>query len=208
MSARATILPTTISGRQKERQWLKEIRPRSTATDNSQIRRDEGEAAFALDIALEEVEDIANGDDQADDRNHDHAPPLDAPPLDAQVPGVHAGPAVDVEHHGDHVHRRRDYTVEVSRVSQMILGALVFPGASALMGGVLRGLLPTAWTTPIKDSPPSRFLQTRWGRSIVGGCLLVVFKDAITLYVRWKMAQNHRHRRIVDYHKKKGKPAK
>jgi hypothetical protein len=68
------------------------------------------------------------------------------------------------------------------------------------MGDVLRSVLPASWTQlPWLRAKPTRFLQTRWGRSLVGGCFFVVLKDAVTLYVKWKMAQNHRHRRVVDY---------
>ena len=34
---------------------------------------------------------------------------------------------------------------------------------------------------------------------MVGGCLFVGIKDAVMLYVRWKMAQNHRRRRVLDH---------
>ena len=46
-------------------------------------------------------------------------------------------------------------------------------------------------------------MQEKWGRSLVGGCLFVVLKDAVMLYVRWKMAQMHRGRRVLDFDRKK-----
>lgn len=61
-------------------------------------------------------------------------------------------------------------------------------GAGAMQGGKGR---------------PTGFLQTRWGRSLVGGCLFVGMKDAVMLYVRWKMAQNHRRRKVLDHDEKK-----
>ena len=44
-----------------------------------------------------------------------------------------------------------------------------------------------------------RLLQEKWGRSLVGGCLFVVLKDAVMLYARWRMVEMHRKRRVVDY---------
>lgn len=104
-------------------------------------------------------------------------------------------------------------------LADTILGALIFPSIAAAMGEVLRYSLPKSWVTPPSGSPvtswlggwiatggrsgaksrPTGFLQTRWGRSLIGGCLFVGLKDAMLLYVRWKMAQNHRRRRILDH---------
>ena len=114
---------------------------------------------------------------------------------------------------------RRERNIAFSPIADTILGALIFPSIAAAMGELLRQTLPTSWVTPPTGAPatswlggwistggkvgtvgkPRGFLQTRWGRSIVGGCLFVGFKDAVLLYVRWKMAQNHRRRKILDY---------
>jgi hypothetical protein len=32
-----------------------------------------------------------------------------------------------------------------------------------------------------------------------GGCLFVVLKDALVLYVRWRMTRNYRGRRIMNF---------
>ena len=67
------------------------------------------------------------------------------------------------------------------------------------------------WTTPPAPNKlggrivARGLLQEKWGRSLVGGCLFVVVKDAVGLYVRWKMAQMHRGRRVLDYGGKKTK---
>ncbi len=42
-------------------------------------------------------------------------------------------------------------------------------------------------------------LQQKWGRSVVGGCLFVVLKDAITLYCKWRRAKNQGKRKVLDY---------
>ncbi|KAF1842168.1 uncharacterized protein K460DRAFT_179891 [Cucurbitaria berberidis CBS 394.84] len=117
------------------------------------------------------------------------------------------------------VRRERNIAFSTTSLADTILGALIFPSIAAAMGELLKHSLPTSWVSPPAGSPatswlggwvntggrlggvgkPTSFLQTRWGRSIVGGCLFVGFKDAVLLYVRWKMAQNHRRRKILDY---------
>jgi len=48
-------------------------------------------------------------------------------------------------------------------------------------------------------------LQTKWGRSVVGGCLFVVVKDMVRVYCRWRMAVSFRERRVRDWDRKKGR---
>ena len=90
---------------------------------------------------------------------------------------------------------------------QTIMGALIFPTISAAMGALLQVALPRSWTTPPGrwDRYPAGFLQSRFGRSIVGGCLFVVLKDTLMFYSRYRLAQDHKKRRIVDYDAKKSK---
>lgn len=107
-----------------------------------------------------------------------------------------------------HVHRllgeRGDLIVEgTSSLGQSIFGALTFPAVAAGMGELLNLVLPTSWlgTTKVIKGRPG-LLQTKWGRSVIGGALFVVLKDALVLYCRWRLAQSHQHRRIMDYDKK------
>ena len=93
-------------------------------------------------------------------------------------------------------------------IAHSVLGALVFPSIAGISGELLKLALPRAWTTAPMDKYgfPLRakgLLQEKWGRSLVGGCLFVLFKDAVMLYVKWKMAQMHRHRRVVDFEGKR-----
>lgn len=92
-----------------------------------------------------------------------------------------------------------------NRLAESVLGALAFPAVSALMGEILRLALPKSLTNRGYGSggKPTGLLQTKWGRSIVGGCTFVVLKDAMMLYVRWRMAQNHRMRKVLDYDRAK-----
>ncbi|KAH4072247.1 hypothetical protein HBH70_067040 [Parastagonospora nodorum] len=153
--------------------------------------------------------------------------PIDAPPLDDdEMPAlieVAAAPAPNVplqpaQPRRQRVRRERNIAFSTTSLADTILGALIFPSIAAAMGELLRHTLPSSWVnTPSsaqslswlggwittggkvgEKGRPTGFLQTRWGRSLVGGCLFVGLKDAVLLYVRWKMAQNHRRRRILD----------
>lgn len=79
------------------------------------------------------------------------------------------------------------------------LSSLAFPAISAAMGGLLQHILPKSWTTPLMlERSLLGLLQTRWGRTVVGGCVFVLLKDAVRLYCRWKRVQLHRARRVLD----------
>lgn len=96
-------------------------------------------------------------------------------------------------------------------MAESVLGALLFPTIAGLSGELLKLALPKAWTASAGTSrlgmrlPAKGLLQEKWGRSLVGGCLFVVAKDAVMLYVRWKMAQMHRRRRVLDYQGARGR---
>jgi RING-variant domain len=191
-----------------ERRWIEEVSPRSS----SGSRNNDDVAGMEIEIGLEDVgdDDGEQGDQDEQEANAqaEHAPPLNAPPLNEVAPGlpVNAILGVNVEARHEVVVNgeqrqggRRDISISISRITKSILGALVFPGVSAIMGDLLRVALPQSWTALSPRQKPTKFLQTRWGRSIVGGCLFVVLKDAVTLYVRWKMAQTHRKRTIANF---------
>jgi hypothetical protein len=154
------------------------------------------------------------------------APPLDDDEMPAliDVEAQNAAPAPNIpiqpaQPRHQRIRRERNIAFSTTSLADTILGALIFPSLAAAMGELLKFSLPTSWVTPPSGAPaiswlggwistggrvgtkgrPTGFLQTRWGRSLVGGCLFVGLKDAVLLYVRWKMAQNHRRRRILDH---------
>ncbi|KXS94512.1 hypothetical protein AC578_8329 [Pseudocercospora eumusae] len=103
-------------------------------------------------------------------------------------------------------------------IAEKAIGALLFPTICGLAGEALKLVLPISWTSPpaqlmhdvsaLTFRRPRKpaltgFFQAKWARSLVGGCLFVVCKDALMLYVRWKMAQMHRRRRVVDVDRKR-----
>ena len=89
-------------------------------------------------------------------------------------------------------------------------GALLFPGVAAGVGMALQWTLPQKWVVPpsLWDRYPVGFLQSHFGRSIAGGCLFVVIRDSLLLYSKYKTAQMHKKRRILDYDGAKGTSAK
>jgi hypothetical protein len=186
-----------------EQKWTDEVNPRSSSGRNN------GDNAVALEIEVD-LEEIVDGIEVP----REQAPPLNQPPLDHMAPAVPVGDVLGVEGDAAGVdvpaaaggQRRRDYSISISKITKSILGALAFPAISAAMGELLRTRLPLSWVelpqVGFFKKKPTKFLQTQWGRCILGGCMFVVLKDAVNLYVKWKMAENHRQRSIANYKKK------
>jgi hypothetical protein len=188
------------------------------------------EEGIEVEVDLDIFGDWNNGG-AAHNHNDDiiePAHPLEAPPLDNQerVPRAdqEAAPAPDIPAQPrQRVHRERGIAFNTNSLMDTILGALIFPSIAASMGELLRITLPVSWVTPPRGVTTTSwlggwlgagamqggkgrstgFLQTRWGRSLVGGCLFVGMKDMVMLYVRWKMAQNHRKRKVLDHDESK-----
>ncbi len=106
--------------------------------------------------------------------------------------------------------RPNEIISDTSSIFHTTLGALLFPSIAAGMGELLYHTLPLSLVkaspraTILANNGREQLLRTKWGRSVVGGCLFVVLKDALVLYVRWRMARNHRGRRIMDFDRGKG----
>lgn len=99
---------------------------------------------------------------------------------------------------GNNVGVRRN--VSASAVASTVMGALFLPTISSVMGDLLKVTLPRDWVT--KKSVrlgATGLLQEKWGRSIIGGCLFVVLKDALLLYCKWKKARDFGKKRVLDY---------
>jgi len=185
------------------KKWLAEVQPRHQDTVEGQENNvvdavnaeeavqeaAEGQQPVVAEAAVEErveggivIEFELNGGAEENDAN-----------------GAQAG--------NNHVHRllgdRGDMIVEgTSSIGQTIFGALAFPLVASGMGSLLKLALPSTWLSSANtlNGRPG-LLRTKWGRSVVGGALFVVLKDALVLYCRWRLAQSHRQRRIMDYNK-------
>ncbi|KAK3906626.1 hypothetical protein C8A05DRAFT_29479 [Staphylotrichum tortipilum] len=86
-----------------------------------------------------------------------------------------------------------------------IVSPLLLPAISYGIGELIRAALPKSLTTPPEGRPPTGLLQKRWGRSLVGGCLFTVLRDAFALYTKYKRVQVKLKRKIKNVEKKVGR---
>lgn len=198
---------------EREKRWLKEVQPRAGENDNDNAagpgqqeanNGQEGEqedVMMELNLEVEVFEEEAEGGNEQPQQPEGQAGAAEAPAAQGgaqqnqqQAPGL--------QPLGQ---RQNNLIISTSQLADTILGALLFPTVSAVMGAILKAALPHSWTTPSVPFYKGRsgLLQTQWGRTIVGGCLFVVLKDTVVLYSRWKLAQTHRKRRILDYDRSK-----
>lgn len=91
-----------------------------------------------------------------------------------------------------------DLVLSASKIADTVLGALCFPFIASVMGEALKLSLPTRWTAASLARRPG-LLQSKWGRSIVGGCLFVAMKDAFLLYSHYRLAHDHQKRQVLDH---------
>jgi hypothetical protein len=199
-----------------ERKWIAEVQPRSGDDENNGQGHNGGEnhpdgagvgnGEFLMEIDLEFQVGIGDGGDQ---QGAVELPPgEDHHPAEAQGAvgeGQAAQNQVEIQENQILGRRQGDLIHETSNIADTVLGALLFPAISASMGGVLKMALPKTWTTPPTTVEKGKvgLLQSRWGRSVVGGCLFVLLKDALVLYCRWKLAQTHRKRKVLNYDRTK-----
>lgn len=131
-----------------------------------------------------------------------------APPVDgAENQGVAPQPNPPPPRRGNRDPLQIERNVDIPFVTSTVLGALFFPAISSIMGELLKYALPTKITSPavvtrgfFSSQVINRgLLREKWGRSIVGGCLFVVLKDAVVLYCKWKRARDFGKKRVLDF---------
>lgn len=198
-----------------ERKWIAEVQPRAAEETMDQVQQqdqaeglnrfgDNGNGQILMEIDLELQVGMDNNDEpleaQAQMEVNEEGADQGAQDGQAQENGEQENG------HGMGLGRRQNEIIhDTGNLADTVLGALVFPAISASMGGLLKYVLPRSWTTPTSVLERSRpgLLQTRWGRSVVGGCMFVLLKDALVLYCRWKLAQTHRRRKVLNYDRAK-----
>ena len=218
----------------KEKRWVKEVQPRAGEDeDGAGQEQDQNEddganndmadvVNFELEVDLELVDPpdgeraaqqpeqpVENPPIQAEagaqaERNQDQAPRN--PPWRPPHPHMmHEQPPPAAQ--GGIVGGANNIIIDILSTGRMIMGALALPLISAGMGGLLKAVLPKHWTTPPTrwQRYPPGFLQSRFGRTIAGGCLFVVLKDTFVLYSKYRTAQDHKHRRVLNYDPRKAK---
>lgn len=199
---------------QLERKWISEVQPRAVDNVNEfddnappheqaeadQRAREARDGQVLMEINL----DLQMGMDN-DDNGPQAALGLNAG-QDQQQGGNAEGQEQGADQNLGFGRRQGDIIHDTTNIADMVLGALVFPAISASMGSLLKYALPKSWTTAsssILERGRPGLLQTRWGRSVVGGCAFVVLKDVLLLYCRWKLSQTHRKRKVLNYDKSK-----
>lgn len=75
-------------------------------------------------------------------------------------------------------------------LSNGLVSALALPGVCFAVGEVLRVALPA--------TRQNGLLKQQWGRSLVGGCLYVVIRDAARLYAKHRKVQALANRRVKN----------
>lgn len=183
-----------------------------------------------LDVEVEVVEDgEADGHQQQPEQGAENAPAADQGPGEVeqgqnqnqdqnqnqnQPPNQQGNQPQPADHAvnvgGAGAGAGANIILDVLASAQLVVGALVLPSVSAAMGVLLKTALPRTWTTPPGrwDRYPVGFLQSRFGRTMVGGCLFIALKDTLTFYSKYRLAQDHKHRRILNYDPKKAKKSK
>jgi hypothetical protein len=84
-----------------------------------------------------------------------------------------------------------------------IVTSLLYPTICFGMGELLHATLPRRWVTRPAWGRPTGLLQERWGRSLAGGCLYVVLKDAFVLYAKYRRVQVKQNRKVRNVEKRR-----
>jgi hypothetical protein len=88
-------------------------------------------------------------------------------------------------------------TPYLTEIINSMVTSLLFPAISYGMGELIRMAAPRAWVRPWRGpGAPTGLLQERWGRSLVGGCLFVVLRDAVALYTKYRRVQVKANRKV------------
>ncbi|KAK5955259.1 hypothetical protein OHC33_003941 [Knufia fluminis] len=98
---------------------------------------------------------------------------------------------------------------DTSSIGQMVIGSLLLPVVAAAAGDLLALALPASWISTRWNYYPASgrvgFFATKWGRSVAGGLAFCVLKDMLVTYCRWRLAEAHKKRKIMNFDKKEKK---
>ncbi|KAH0604352.1 uncharacterized protein H6S33_006729 [Morchella sextelata] len=158
-----------------EDRWIKDVTP-----------------AYALENSEQE-----NNQRRAENNNNANAQrerrPENAPPREEVVNGWDG--EVRLENH--------NIIVQGSNITNMILGALLWPSVARMVGENILGKWPKAWGGDVVR----KCLPEGVVRNVVGGLIAVVLKDFISLYCKYKRAQQFRTRKVMNYNEVKKEKA-
>ncbi|KAK4146567.1 uncharacterized protein C8A04DRAFT_34772 [Dichotomopilus funicola] len=175
--------------------------------------------------ALEAVGQEVGGDGveilPEDAAQHDDQPQPGAEPIQQQQQPAAAAPAQPAQQNQQNQqpqndarnnNRRRnedrnnnnDGTSYFTAIINHVVTSLLLPTISYGMGELLRAALPRRWTAMPRlwSGRPVGLLHHRWGRSLVGGCLFIVLRDALRLYTKYRQVQVKSKRKIKNVEKR------
>jgi hypothetical protein len=182
---------------EKEKRWTKEVQPRAGEGDSGQNQEENHHGpGFEWNLEMvvdEEIEEVPEQNGQAQQVQDNAA-------------GAEANNNAAQPQRRNGQRQEHNLILTGSRIADVVMGALAFPAIASIMGELLKFGLPRSWTQPLPfyGRRPG-LLHTKWGRSIIGGCLFVVMKDTLLLYSKYRLAQDHKKRRVMNYDKKTGK---
>ncbi|KAG7288198.1 hypothetical protein NEMBOFW57_007728 [Staphylotrichum longicolle] len=85
-----------------------------------------------------------------------------------------------------------------------LASSLLLPAISYGVGELIRVVAPKAWVArPRWGKTATGLLQERWGRSLAGGCLYIVLRDAIALYTKYRRVQVRAKRRVKNVERRR-----
>lgn len=196
----------------REEAWLKAIQPRAAqdsdeapnnaaAQPEHQIAAEDNLLDFELGVQVEVIEEEEEVVEPPPPNDGAAPPPQNEnqaqPPQPAPPANPHAPPAAPPAHFQRHIN------IDLSAIASAIIGGLLFPTIATGMGFALHTLLPSRLTAPPRTywhgtARQTGLLQSRWGRSLVGGLLFVVLKDALVFWTSWGRKEGHRRRRVLN----------
>ena len=84
-------------------------------------------------------------------------------------------------------------------ITNSLTSSFLLPAIACGMGELIRVTAPKSWVTrPCRSKTPTGLLQEHWGRSLAGGCLFVVLRDAFALYTKYRRVQARAKRRVKN----------
>ena len=213
----------------KEKLWIKTVHPRAEEVEEADAPRQDhnqegadNEVADQVNIQLDLEVELVDEDEGREQQIAPEPPVIDDAGRDPAQggPDQPQNPPPNQPHQQGHPHPHpphanpggmgaAGFVVDVISSSKLVVGALSLPLISTAMGSLLKVALPRKWTIPPAQGNryPAGFLQSRFGRTIAGGCIFLVLKDSLSLYSKYRLAQDHQKRRIVDYAAKIDKKA-
>lgn len=210
----------------REKAWLQQIQPRAAENadglangdavqgDNDMEGQDENNVDDMLDFELGVQVEVIEEEEEIEPQHQPNNAPAQAQPRPQNEgnndqdhgPNQPQAPPQPAPVAGQPQEFRQNIFLNLAIVTHSITGAILFPTISMSMGYTLKVLLPSHLTTlPMRSrwsslpAKPTGLLQTRWGRSLVGGLLFVVLKDALSFWARWSLKNDHKKRKVLNH---------